>query len=201
VIAPARGGAVEEYTLFATLTNYADVLTRRPEAYHESGDPHGDHPSYDADDRALFVDRVLPADLSLDAYAAARYAPLASWARADTRFRIEASAEAVEIVLEAAVGGPPLEKRVRIGADGALAVTYRWDAAALPPGGRFAPEFSFAKPLALVVEPQAELWRFAIETVAKSERGLERTKQGESVTPLVPVEAGAARIAVEIPSA
>ncbi|HVM43131.1 MAG TPA: alpha-amylase/4-alpha-glucanotransferase domain-containing protein [Gemmatimonadales bacterium] len=201
VIAPARGGAVEEYTLFATLTNYADVLTRRPEAYHDSGDPHGEHPPYDADERALFVDRVLPGELALDAYAAARYAPLASWARTEMRCRVEPGADAVEIVLEAPAGGLPLEKRIRIGAGGALAVTYRWDAAALPPGGRFAPELSLGTPLEPAVEPAAELWRFAIETVAKSERGLERTKQGESITPLVPVAAGTARIAIEPPSA
>ena len=214
VIAPARGGAVEEYTLFATLTNYANALTRRPEAYHEGTDPHqhgghgseaggpaSGHPAYDADDRALFVDRVLPGDLSLEAYAAGRYAPPASWARSVMSLRFEAAtASEVVIVLDAPAGAPPLVKRIRVRADGALGVTYRWDPAALPAGAWFAPELSLASALELDVDPPAESWRFPIETVAKSERGLERTLQGESVTPRWRVEDGAARIELRRPA-
>jgi len=214
VIAPARGGAVEEYTLFATLTNYADALTRRPEAYHEAADPHqhGGHgsepgaqasgqPAYDADDRALFVDRVLPGDLSLEAYAAGRYAPPASWARSRMSLRFEAAtASEVVIVLDAPAGAPPLVKRIRVRADGALGVTYRWDPAALAEGAWFAPELSLAAALDLDVDPPAESWRFPIETVAKSERGLERTLQGESVTPRWRVADGTARIELRRPA-
>ena len=36
VVAPARGGAVVEYTIFEDGVNYADVLTRRREAYHDA---------------------------------------------------------------------------------------------------------------------------------------------------------------------
>jgi len=200
VIAPARGGAVEEYTAFATLTNYADVLTRRPEAYHEPDATAAERPAYDADERALFVDRVLPADLTVDAYAAGGYAAPVSWARTAMRHRIEKSAAAVDVVLEA-TEGPALEKRIRVGADGTLAAAYRWDAAAFDAGGRFAPEISLAAPLEIETDAAAPPWRFAIETVAKSERGLERTRQGESLTPLWPVEAGAARIALKLPNA
>jgi len=207
VIAPARGGAVEEYTVFETLTNYADVLTRRPEVYHalrpatDAGVSLTETPPYDAEDRALFVDRILPDDLMLDPYAAARYAPLVSWARTTMRCRIEAHAAVVEVVLEAPSGDVPLEKRIHVASDGTLAVAYRWDAGAVRRGGRFAPELSLSSALDLDLNPPAELWRFAIETVAKSERGLERTKQGESVTPRWPLEAGAARVALKLPAA
>jgi hypothetical protein len=69
VIAPARGGAVEEYTRFSSLTNYANVLTRRHEAYHDERpqphqhgtEPPHETPVYDADGRALLVDRVFAA--------------------------------------------------------------------------------------------------------------------------------------------
>ncbi len=207
VIAPARGGAVEEFTRFATLTNHANVLTRRREAYHDAtgaagqpsglpGSPASAPLALDAEDRALFVDRVLPADLALEAYGAGRYTPLASWARAPLRYRIGAVRGAIEVTLEPPSGG--LEKLVRVTEDGTLTVSWRWDAGALP-GGRFAPEISLAAPdlLRMVVEPAAELWRYPIETVAKSERGLEATRQGEAVTPLWPMAAGAARVVLE----
>ena len=215
LIAPARGGAVEEYTLFATLTNYADVLTRRHEAYHDvrppghqkpdHGEPAGSHadaeaPSYDAEDRALFVDRVLPDQLSLEAYASNRFAPLATWARTTMRYRVEAGDDAIEVVLAPAEGeaAPWLEKRIRVSDDGSLAVSYRWDVGSVPAGGRFAPELSIVTPFDVRVNfsPDADVWRFAIETVAKSERGLERTVQGESLTPRWPVAAGRAGIEV-----
>ena len=209
VIAPARGGAVQEYTSFSTLTNYADVLTRRPEAYHEHGGAPGAEtgaspsarPAYDADDRALFIERILPADLQPEAYAAGSYAPLVSWSRTGMRYRIETNASAVEVILEPPAGEPWIEKRIRVASDGTLGVAYRWDAGAVRDGGRFAPEVSLAAPLDLDLDPHAELWRFAIETVAKSERGLERTRQGESVTPLWPLGAGAARLALRLPAA
>src|SRR5918994_2072394 len=36
LVSPRRGGAVEEYTIFATAVNYANTLTRRREAYHDT---------------------------------------------------------------------------------------------------------------------------------------------------------------------
>ncbi len=205
VVAPARGGCVEEYTLFGTLANYADTLTRRHEAYHDERPAHhqgaapGQHetPPYDRDDRALFVDRVLAGDVTRQSYLAGQYAPLRAWARAPLACRMESREAAAEIVMEAAE--PRLEKRIRVAADGSLTVSWRWDPAGLPPLARFATELSLAAALELHAEPAAEEWRFPIETVAKSERGLERTVQGESVTFLWPVEAGAARITVNLP--
>jgi alpha-amylase/alpha-mannosidase (GH57 family) len=220
VIAPARGGAIEEYTLFASLTNYANVLTRRHEAYHvvkpaaahhapqhagtpsiheiEQGISLSELPPYDAEDRAMFVDRVLPGDLAMDAYASGKFPASRSWARDAMRFRIETSGSAVEVALEPE-GDAAMEKRIRVEADGTLSVSYRWDVRAYPGDSRFAPEISLAAPLELRVAPQADLWQFAIETVAKSERGLERTVQGQSHTPLWPASVGAARVELRLP--
>ena len=49
-------------------------------------------------------------------------------------------------------------------------------------GDLFATELSLAGPVSLEPAPAAEEWRYEIETVAKSERGLDRTRQGEVVT-------------------
>ena len=178
------------------------MLTRRREAYHEApphgGGPSPEHPPYDADDRALFVDRVLADDLARDAYEGARYTPLVSWARAAMAFRIEATPAAVVVTLASPTGMPPLEKQIRVAADGALAVSYRWDAAGMPSSGRFAPELTLAAALDVELDPATDVWRFPVETVAKSERGLERTRQGESVTPSWPLAAGAARIGLGV---
>src|SRR3989442_15472363 len=46
VVSPERGGVIEEYTVFEQGVNYADVLTRRRESYHEPAPGHaGGDPS------------------------------------------------------------------------------------------------------------------------------------------------------------
>ena len=215
VIAPSRGGAVEDLTLFATLTNHAATLTRRHEAYHELGmhrppDPasddqgtpgvhHSEHaphfdgrPPTDREDRALFVDRILPADLAFEKYVSGDYAPVGSWARVRMRWSASQAADAVVVRLEGESGAGSLAKEIRIRRDGGLAVRYHLTASSPAEAGHFAPEISLSAPLDLFLtpEPAAPLWRFPIETVAKSERGLDRTVQGMSVTALWPATVG-----------
>ena len=72
-----------------------------------------------------------------------------------------------------------------------------WDAAVGDPDDLFVTEISIAGPVKLGCSPAAEEWRFPIETVAKSERGLDRTRQGESVTLRWPVRLGAAEVTLE----
>jgi Domain of unknown function (DUF1926) len=55
---------------------------------------------------------------------------------------------------------------------------------------------SIAGRLYLESSPEADEWRYPIETVAKSERGFDRTRQGESVTLRWPVRAGHATVEV-----
>jgi 4-alpha-glucanotransferase len=219
VVSPRRGGAVEEYTIFTTEINYANALTRRREAYHdtalenqaeatrdaESGTPSihdieeglrlQHRPPLDADDRALFLDRVLPSALPLGSYSSGDYWPVRSWAQSPCRFTVERSAEAIEIHCSFAGlegGREALRKRLRFEADGGLSVSYRWDPSIGQPDDLFAPELSLFAPLHLRAEPTADIWTFPIETVAKSERGLDRTRQGESVTLRWPVRIGEA---------
>ena len=200
VLAPARGGAIEDLTLFATPANHAGALTRHREAYHDGGlhPPGGDeavpegertqHPEghipVDHECRALFVDRVLPAGLGAEKYASGDYAPVLSWARAPMRFRVAAGADQVVVTLEPAAGPAGLTKEIAVAQDGGVRVRYRLALGGLAADAHFAPELSFLPPLELRVTPDVPVWRFPIETVAKSERGLERTLQGTSVTPL-----------------
>ncbi|HEU5170265.1 MAG TPA: alpha-amylase/4-alpha-glucanotransferase domain-containing protein [Gemmatimonadales bacterium] len=219
VVSPWRGAALEEYTLFRTGINYAGTLTRRVEAYHvtalerqaaaanaaegtpsihdiEDGIRLDERPPVDAEDRALLLDRVLAAGVSLEAYARADYLPIRSWARVPATYGIERTGECVELRCSLIGEGPggALAKTLRFEPDGRVTVTYAWDRSMADDGDVFAPELSLFRPLALCCDPEPDLWTYPIETIAKSERGLDRTLQGESQTPRWPVRLGAARL-------
>ena len=217
IVSPWRGGALEEYTLFSTATNYANTLTRRREAYHdtaleqraetqshEDGTPSihdieegirlDQHPPVDPDDRALFVDRVLSSSLQREQFASGDYRPIKSWARCRYTADLKHEADAVDIRLK----GDGLAKQFRFLPDGSVTVRYTWEQTVGQPSDLFTTELSLFAPLPLLAEPAADIWTFPIETVAKSERGLDRTRQGESFTLRWPVEVGTATI--EIPA-
>jgi hypothetical protein len=221
VLTPRRGAAIEEYTVFATGINYANTLTRRREAYHDTAlehqtnsnsDEHGGTPSIhdieeglrlderppvDADPRALFIERVLTGELELDQYAGGDYWPVRSWAQTQCSYTIERRPESIEVVCSfpgGDGGSSSLEKRVAFAPDGGITVTYKWDRSAGHPDDLFATEVSLFAPLELRAEPFADVWTFPIETVAKSERGFDRTRQGDSVTLRWPVHAGEASV-------
>ena len=224
-MAPHRGGAVEEYTLFGDGINYADVLTRRREAYHEAALAAGraaatreqeagtpsihdleralrleEAPPLDAEDRAMFVDRVLSEAVTLDAYAAGDYPVVRSWAGTALDAQVVQDGAALELICRPGAGerGGLLEKRLRFEEGGALSVTYRWEPTAFPAGSLFAPEISLAggEGVDLAYTPAAELWSFPITTIAKSEQGLDETLQGQSYTPRWRVAAGESRVDV-----
>jgi alpha-amylase len=200
LVAPARGGAVEEYTVFATGLNYANALTRRREAYHELGQSPESASvgevelGLDSEDRALFVDRILPEGLPLADYVRGAYRAVRSWARQRFAYAVERRKGGVEIVCTAPDGSAGLEKRIWCDAEGNVEVSWQWEQRLGQGGDWFATELSVAGPVALVAAPAAEEWRFEIETVAKSERGLDRTRQGESITFRWPIAAGGASV-------
>jgi hypothetical protein len=221
LLSPRRGGAIEEYSVFANGINYANTLTRRREAYHDTtleqqaeahaaakGGAPSIHdteegirleqaPPLDADPRALFVDRVLPGGLALDTYAGGDYRPVRSWARSTCNFTIQRQHDSIAIVCSfrgLGAGEKSLEKRIEFAADGGLTVSYRWDPSVGQATDIFAPEISLFAPLEIRSDPEAEVWTFPIETVAKSERGLDRTRQGDSVTLRWPAHLGQATV-------
>src|SRR5712664_2755486 len=222
LVSPRRGGVIEEYTVFERGVNYADVLTRRREPYHflpadRPGHGEATHakdgapsihdieaaaglqrlPPIDQADRALFVDRVLAADVTPDRYSSGAFDSVACWAGTTFRASLEQSAQAVEVVLHP--GPSPaglLEKRIRLDQAGELTVRYRWDPKAFPPDAFFCPEISVSPQVQLELTPAAEVWRFPIATVSRSERGFEETVQGYSYTPRWPIRVGEGRVTV-----
>ena len=210
VVSPARGGAVEEYTVFARGINYANALTRRREAYLDLALADGTgtagegvrlegQPPLDSDDRALLVDRVLPRGVGSEEFAGGGYWSILSWARRRCALAVERRGDAVEVVCRVPEGRARLEKRLAFTPEGRLTVRWNWNPEAADPGDVFTTELSLGGPLTLTPRPDAATWRFEIETVAKSERGLDRTRQGEAVLLRWPVELGAAELAIEPP--
>ena len=209
VISPHRGGAVEVLTRFSDLINLADVLTRRRESYHElpkqPAHGHGDSggtasihdiekasrltalPPVDTEPRAILVERLLGADVSADDYASAKYTAIRSWAAAPMGARVSVTGDSATVVLQ----GNDLEKRLTFGRAGGLAVAYTWNGSAAPANAVFAPELSLAREVSLRLQPEADVWRSKITTMARSERGFEETVQGISLTPRWPARLGA----------
>lgn len=262
LVSPARGGALEEFTLFRHGVNLANTLTRRREPYHlvqgrgdgeaaNVGSPgeaageershsaeHGgsanqgsggsadgtpsihdleeglrfdELPPADVEERGLFVDRVLSADLRLEDYRNGRFQPLHSWAGVELKLMgaedgvtpDEMDAEGnpsrwIEVCL--GDDGPQgLEKRIRFTADGSLDVYYQWNPEAFPVDAVFATELSMGGEAEVRAVPETVTWRFPISTSSKSERGFDETVQGESLTIRWPVTQGWGRVRVRRP--
>lgn len=214
LISPFRGGALEEYTRFDEGINYADVLTRRREPYHhtpigiegghqgegapsihdlESGMRLTEAPPVDQRDRAMLLEHVLPADLAEDLYIRGQYRAL--WTPGSSTTVVDENEGGLTVGLVRMEGtATGLEKRYRFSGNGLVAVEYQWDPKVFPNASRFAPELSLAAPIEVTFDPGVDVWTYGITTVAKSERGLEETLQGRSLTPLWPIEAAMARI-------
>ncbi|HSA56932.1 MAG TPA: alpha-amylase/4-alpha-glucanotransferase domain-containing protein [Gemmatimonadaceae bacterium] len=225
IVSPHRGGAVEELTRFATRENLANTLTRRREAYHVTAheealaaskwraERHGrsersapsihdlEHgitletlPPEDRDTRALFLERVLPAGVTREQYESVEYEPIASATRIAMQAEVNADARLVEITLRSADGR--LVKRLTFGEDGTVRAHFTWNRAAFPADSWFTTEISIGRAHALNVSDEAEVWHHPIETVAKSERGLEQTLQGTSYLVRWPVARGTGEVTI-----
>ena len=224
LVSPRRGGVIEEYTVFERGVNYADVLTRRREPYHlppadRPGHGEATHakdgapsihdieatarlqrlPPIDPSDRALFVDRVLGSTVTLDTYMGGAFDSVACWAGTAFRATVEQSGHAVEVVLHpASLPAGLLEKRIRLDHAGELTVQYRWDLKAFPQDAFFCPEISVSPQVELDLTPAADVWKFPIATVSRSERGFEETVQGYSYTPRWPIGAREGQVTVRV---
>jgi hypothetical protein len=210
VVSPARGGGIEELTHFASGVNLADVLTRRREAYHlaateahaaTGSTPDGGMPSIhdieklvslealppeDRAPRAIFLECLLydPPDTTVPP---GDGSAVRSWAGERFAVRVECRSRLVRVLL----GAPGLDKRIEFDHDGAVTIEFAWSPE--PAATWFITELSLSRSVTLETDAAGE-WRHPIETIAKSERGLERTVQGEAVVLGWPVEAGRGRV-------
>ncbi len=223
VLSPARGGVIEEYSVFKHGINYANTLTRRREAYHEpptgagAGAVHAEPggapsihaleesmrltelPPIDAEPRVLIRERFLEPEVDEAMYVRGDYD--ASWSITGARLAmsVEPAAGGVDVWFRSTKAGVPIfEKRYRFLSGGGLVAEYRWNAAARRPGTVFAPEVSHAGPMQITVSPVAPVWTYDIVTVAKSERALEQTIQGRAVTPRWPAATAEARLEIAV---
>jgi len=181
VVSPARGGGIEELTRFAARVNLADALSRRREAYHAAAA--GDAgtrlspealPPEDGEPRAIFLERLVRGEPDAAAMAAQQMGIVRSWAAERFEVTIDRRPGAIEVGLTA----PGIEKRLRFDDEGSAFATFAWTPG--DPTCWFTTELSLAGSVALESDASGQ-WRYPIETVAKSERGLERTVQGEAV--------------------
>lgn len=239
IVAPARGGTIELWLDLERQENLLNVIARHREAYHEAlgsipGEPAHHHeqaaggapsihdletqltriPPIDNDSRGLFVDRVIPADTTVDDFVAGVVAPLRSWAReqmsvnsavhqdeatidlhcSDLRktIRVALTAEGADraaSVAAVATGGPDASSAVSVSCE------WQWNPAEHPAAAWFTTELSFSTPLSIDA-PGGERWDYDIETMAKSEKGFDRSSQGSAVVLRWPIAAGAARVTV-----
>lgn len=218
LLSPRRGGGIEEYTTFGTEVNHADVLTRRLEAYHEVAIPSHEPvesargttsihdiergltlvelPPIDQEPRALFLERLLSGQTDVARFAAGTASALESWACASFSWDVQATGNRVRVTLSAAHDPVALRKRYVFAPEGLTAVELTWRPVETTDAW-FSTELSHRKALGLRPTPDAEVWTYPVETVAKSERGLERTAQGMATVLRWPAAIGAAVVALD----
>ena len=219
ILSPARGGVIEEFTVFAHRINYANTLTRRREGYHEAAEAGAGHGGYDAatgtpsihdletsmrlnelppldpEPRALIRERALGPEVDEAKYARGDYDPLWTVLGQPLSLEVRETESGVAASFTASRDGMPVfQKTYLFRPGGGLTAEYRWVPEALGEGAVFAPEVSHAGPFDIVCTPAAAVWQYDIVTVAKSERELERTVQGRAVTPLWASRIGEARL-------
>jgi hypothetical protein len=114
------------------------------------------------------------------------------WRAAVLAWTVTPEGSALRVTLSAP-GTTGFTKSYRFTESGLEEVTFTWPASD-DDGGWFVTEASHEGRLDLQGDPPPEHWTYPIETVAKSERGLERTLQGTATVLRWPARLGTARV-------
>lgn len=151
-------------------------------------------PPMDLDDRALFIERILPGDVTISQYTRAEYVPIATFATAALSASVESDPDALRVTQRDNDGA--LTKRLTFFPDGALRAKFTWSPDRYPDDAWFTTEISLSRPIELTAAG-ATIWEHPIETVAKSERGLDRTLQGTAYLVRWPIKAGVGEVELQ----
>ncbi|HYW30413.1 MAG TPA: alpha-amylase/4-alpha-glucanotransferase domain-containing protein [Gemmatimonas sp.] len=158
-------------------------------------------PPADLDVRALLQVRVVTSALTEASWRDANYAPLLNFARArlagTATNRTDATVQVAMRTLPGDTTHAGFAIDIMVSQDGALEYEVNWSAVrSIPHEALIALEASLgARTQAMVSCDEAKTrWSSPIESVAKSERGLERTVQGQAAVMLVPASVGRARV-------
>lgn len=157
-----------------------------------------DIPPIDKEPRGLFVDRILRPAARLDEFVEGHVEPLRSWAA--ERMACEAHVDPGAVIINCRCDD--LVKTVTIRPRAAnepatIAADWSWESDFFDADAWFSSEISFSTPLEIIA-PGALRWDYAIETVAKSEKGFDRMVQGTAVVLRWPVSAGKASVSVRV---
>lgn len=153
-----------------------------------------DTPPVDLDVRGMLQERILPPQITQMEVERAAYNAVHSWTA--TSFRAAHRSDAggdIRVELTASGDGPTLAKRIQVTSEGHIDIEFEWrglDFAAAAEAW-FSSELSFSQvPPVITCDPAGMIWWYPIETIAKSERGLDRTKQGMTAMVRWPVALG-----------
>jgi Domain of unknown function (DUF1926) len=130
-------------------------------------------------------------------YTDAASAPVASAARLPLSYAVSVSTERVVVTMRASDGS--FEKTVSFSPEGHVRARFVWKPALFPSLSWFTTELSLDREHTVTGSSGAEVWSHPIETVSKSERGLDHTRQGVAYLVRWPVSQGSGE--VEIPLA
>lgn len=178
-------------------------------------------PPVDPDDRALFIERILPGSVTEAEYRNGTFRPVRSWARetlavgkvvgiargewealsnggsrVGAGVTIPGSSGFVLNIQLTAPGPGTLQKNLFFQADGMLEAHIAWDPSPFPADAFFTTELSLGAEVEIDATPLPELWRCPIATFSKSERGFDETVQGESILLRWPVGVASAVVRV-----
>jgi hypothetical protein len=136
---------------------------------------------------------VLDAATTRGDYEQASYAPVMSWTTVPFEWATEPVPEGLAIALRSDTAPLGLVKRITFSHAGALKAEYEWTPPASSASQLFTVELTLADDLPLEHDADEE-WRYSVETIAKSERGLDRTHQGTGILLRWPLERGGASV-------